>query len=473
MTNRDLFIALRGIDERFISEAVPGKKAGAKAKRWVKWIIAAACLAAAVLTAAVIVPMITVDRPPEAPTGTNSDYTFGKSVMIGAFGTNSDADYMSKGFEIRTVVEAEVMEVLPDSYYLPEDSPTFPEIYLPSANPQYHIARLRIIDSIRGENLPDEIYLRYPHYGTDLFDGYDSLILSMEQIGVENYMMLNETRERAEFFPNMFRTYIVEDVGYGSVIAFRDGAVDESLWDRANRFESRGSIAYALDNPESYRYPAGHGSTPDEVKENILTLAKDLEDDRPYDYVTADELFVAEDSRQLRAYLEPSESNVFMQSIFLNGGRVIGEYTRVVNGFTTDESYLINGLTGPYGNIISNNVSYDSEDLSHMPDIGAALAQMDLSELKPSHITLSEDNEFRGCHAVGFYRKAGDKVYGILRIAWCYSSAGGLFSYDDCYYLYEPDGNGKVVERDELRTVIGNDPMILRFDYNSYIGWDA
>ena len=91
---------------------------------------------------------------------------------------------------------------------------------------------------------------------------------------------------------------------------------------------------------------------------------------------------------------------------------------------------------------------------------------------------VSRDMEFNYSRAEGFYRKVDDKIYGIIRIRWLYSSPidedqmsyyeGRGYVADDCYYLYDSEGNGSIVEREELRAIIGNDySVLLRFEYNT------
>ena len=43
---------------------------------------------------------------------------------------------------------------------------------------------------------------------------------------------------------------------------------------------------------------------------------------------------------------------------------------------------------------------------------------------------------------------------------------------DDCYYLYDQEGVGSVVERDGLKGLIGDDLIIARFNYNEHMGFD-
>ena len=378
------------------------------------------------------------------------------------------------GFEMQTVIEAEVIEVLPDTYYFYSSGDSY---YTP-----YHVAKLRVVDSIRGDGLPEEIFLRYSHYDTTVFAGYERFIMSLNQIGMENYALINGTQSRIDYFSNMFSLW-VDDLGYGSVIAFNDGRVDDSFWDKTDYYTSRvfkGYVDKLLDKTDPYYsyYPASRNSTIAEVKSNILELTKDEGNRhvslRRYDYITAEDVFISDEAKEIMAYLEPSESNVFVYYLDLGVDRVVADYTRIVNGFITDERITINGYSGENGNVSRRGEIYTEEDLAKLPNIGNALANMELFELVPPHIEITEEMLLVHANASGIYRKVDGKVYGIIRVMWCYKHPNKIagsepgYQCDDMYYLYDESGNGAIVERDELKAVIGQDSFIQRFRYEIY-----
>ena len=103
------------------------------------------------------------------------------------------------------------------------------------------------------------------------------------------------------------------------------------------------------------------------------------------------------------------------------------------------------------------------------------MASLNLSELQPPHTDLSEYMTFKYLRGQGFYRKVEGEVYGIVRLQWHYSCFRQWedniyydgYVMDDCYYLYDSEGNGRIMEREELREVIGDDrSIIFRFPYN-------
>ena len=380
-------------------------------------------------------------------------------------GDEGAASIIAPGFYINTVIQANVIEVLPDYYYTPDLSI------------RYLVAKLSVVESIRGSGLPNEILMRFPYYTSDIFDGYDTFIFSLQQVGVENFMMINDTKREVTYFPHMFDVEMVADLGYGSVIAFKDGKVDTSFFDKANHFNGGGYIAKLLQDPSLYFYPVGYDTTLDEAKVNIKELSRKSSEesmyvsDQPYDYLKVDDIFVSDEGKIIKSYLEPSEMSVFMQEIYPREDRVVATYTRVINGFVTEEQITINGYTGENGNVSQSDTRYNENDLTKIPNIGEALESINLSELEPSHIEVVDGMYFKYAKAMGVYRKVDGKIYGIVRVIWNYTFPEYTNGYirDDCYYLYDQNGNGSIVERDELKAIIGDDNFILRFSYDSII----
>ena len=468
-----------------VYENIKLSKKSAK-KTWTRVLALAACFAL-IFGAVILFPMLKGDSPVMPPddslinppvkdpssvsTMVSGNKLTGKQeLLLGDYAAEGEGNYdmIPPGFEIQTVVEAEVIEVLPDTYYFAAS------YYLP-----FHVARLRVIDQIRGEGLPTEIYLLYPYYDTDVFDGYERFVFGLSQVGVENYLLVNQTQGRVDYFPNMFEVAGVRDLGYGSVIAFNEGRVDESFFEKVQYLTDKvggtGWFNHYLDDPDPYHYPASRDSTVADVKANVQALAKHFEYAIDFDYVTADDIFVSEEAKQIRAYLEPSENNAFAYTIYVREDRIIAEYTRVINGFLTNEQIVINGYNGENGNVWRDGESFTPEDLAKTPDIGEAMASLNLSELQPPHTDLSEYMTFKYLRGQGFYRKVEGEVYGIVRLQWHYSCFRQWedniyydgYVMDDCYYLYDSEGNGRIMEREELREVIGDDrSIIFRFPYN-------
>ncbi len=469
------------IIERFISMDNELKKKATRQKITSQFLRIGALSASFALIFCIVVVLLnhrTVNPPigdvSTVSTVTSGNKITGKQELLYGEQTSKEgeADMIAPGFEIQTVIEAEVIEVLPDTYYYASS------YYLP-----FHIAKLRVVDQIRGDGLPTEIFLSYPYYDTNIFDGYERFIMSLEQVGIENYMLINDTQSRVDYFSNMFEVCISRDLGYGSVIAFNDGRVDESFWKSADYLVSKVSIGKdvfekMLDSPKANNYPASKNSTVSNVKSNIIKLAKDEENyhvsSKICDFVTSDDVFVSDEAKLVKNYVQPNETDVFMQKIWLREDRVIADYTRIINGFITDENICINGYTGDVGNVSKTGEAYTHDDLSKIPDIAEALENMKLSELTPPHVDVTSEMYFSHSNAVGIYRKINGKVYGIIRVMWYYgiNDIENAYQKDDMYFLYDENGNGKIVERKELKSVIGDDYFIQKFSYDSFVCWD-
>ncbi len=446
-------------------------------RAWARALSLAACFAL-ILGAVMVAPLLKGDEPipPAVSTMVSGNKITGvQELMLGEYESDDpgESEPISPGFGALTVVEAEVVEVLPDAYY---------HYFYGSSRVSVHVAKLRVIDAIRGEGLPSEIYLRYVHYGTDIFEGYERFMFSLSQIGAENFLLVNQTQGRVDYFPNMYEVPS-GDLGYGFVIAFNDDKVDASFWERANylstKYGDTGWFDLYLRDPDRYYYPVGYGSTIAEAKERILASAANAEYALNGDYVTAEDIFISDEQKELHSYLQPGENDTFSYSVTIRDDRVIATYTRLINGFATNEKIVLNSYEGENGNIKRYGESFSPDDLANVPDIGEAMAGLVLSELHPPHTELKDGMELRYSRAQGFYRKVDGKVYGIIRIQWRYyvdakrESDKFYFSgyvMDDCYYLYDSEGNGSIVEREELREIIGNDYSVLfRFEYNSVV----
>ena len=107
---------------------------------------------------------------------------------------------MAPGFYVNTVIEASVIEILPDIFINPGES------Y------QYNVVRLKVIDAVLGEGIPDEVYLRYNARTTNPFEGYDTFLFSLRQIGIENFMMINDSKHKVEYFSHMFEVEEINDI---------------------------------------------------------------------------------------------------------------------------------------------------------------------------------------------------------------------------------------------------------------------
>ncbi|MBO4363540.1 MAG: hypothetical protein J5912_04080 [Clostridia bacterium] len=488
MKDRKLFNAITKVDEKYIENAAnagvnlaPQQTGNAERERPASvnrsrgvWIIAgaaAACLVL-VLTALIVLPALTGkggrgaqkgELPKTAPMKNGESLSGVREAFLGErpsdAETTGEPDMMAPGCPVQTVVEAEVLEVLPDLYYI-AGYPGHP----------LRVAKLRVREQLCGNGFPEEIYLRYSYYDEKIFDGFEYFYISLRQIGIEDYALVNGTANRIDFFPNMFDTATGDDVGYGSVIAINNGKVDGSFWEKANYAVSRwprlGEMLEQMIDSGLAEYPATRSSTAEEVKANILERAKGVQ---AVGYITSDDVFATEEAKALREYLKPAGNSMFSYSVskIPENDRASAWYTRFINGFPTEEVVLVNWNDGAHGGVERFGEPYTSDDIANAPDLGEALANLNLSELTPRHIENPVAEDFKYVVANGIYRKVDGKVYGIIRVLWYYKAPAPNkgFIMDDTYFLYGEDGTGREVTRDELREVIGDDLFIERFPY--------
>lgn len=468
MTSHEFFKELGYIDPKMIEAAAPGEKR-TRRTAWIKWVSVAACVCLIAMAGA-----FAIRRVPSVSAVQGGDHITGQQMLVS--GTQSvsggfDADVYMPTFEIISVLEVEVIEVLDGVYYNPA--------WQWPANP-CHVVRLRVVDEVHGAGFPDEIYLCYPYYDATVFDGYECFVTSLTQVGVENYALVNQTDGRVEYFPNMFEIPMTRDVGYGCVIAFNDGRVDAGFWDRVNRNDDAHSMINMMLAYDSVKgdFPAVRDSTLDEVKVNVQNMAEDKHamGDMLHsgDFVTADNVFLTVQARAVQAYVQPDANNTFMHHISVREDRVIATYTRLINGFATDEIIWLNGYDGENGNVKKSGVVYTAEDITKAPDIGQAIARIELSRLKPPHTVVTKDMREDYVYAVGSYYKVLGKVYGTVHVMWRYSytNVAHAYRYDDLYYMYHESGVGHKVSKLRLRMMGIDIPMQYYSFWDDLLFWN-
>ncbi len=349
-------------------------------------------------------------------------------------------------FWINLVVQARVLEILPNLY---QD---------PLTNQKYHILRMETLDVINGQNFPQEFYLRLDSYLSTELECFDSLILSLEQVGIENQLMINTNQHTMDSFSLLFQVYHHYAPYFGSVVAFTDGVFAPSLFKMKGWSNAEHYLEDILsDEPPKYMhdYPAKAGYTPADTKAEINNRINNSSAPERY--------------RDLTVYTQASfpHSEVFdyvktgLFAHFRPGNPV---YTRIVNGFPTTERIIM----------LDDTVTYEGEaftqlDLQAMPDIGAFIEDLNLNAIDPPHIEDTSNLNLHSCGATGLYTKVDGQVYGVVKIFWTYFEKDTYYSsvvYDGLYYLATTDGTIRPIERDELTDLIGKYPPV---GYGSFI----
>ena len=417
---------------------------------WLRWTALAACLALLVGIGTLFLPgeerapartpLSMIDLvghrvSPEKLTGVQVLGTPG-------FSTNAGVSYGPPVFYLsfNLTVEAKVLQILPDIYWDPMN------------NASYHIILMETLEGVLGKDLPQTFYFRLPTHMSAELDGFDSLLLSMSQVGIENYLLYNKTTQTGEAFSLLFETYNDRRPHYGSVVAFTDGLVDMSLW------ELKG---WGVGDREKTEL---QGCTVKDIKDRV----PENTDNR----IEIGNLYVRTQGgfpqSSVYEYVKPFENGTFAH--IYDSRLTTVRYCRLINGFMTTEQILVTEDA-----VVHEGEVFTQEDLMALPDIGGVMAALDLDALTPPHMGYYEQMDVRLWQkgATGKYIKVDGNVYGVIKVTWQFL-ANGVYDttcsyYDALYYLFSADGSYSVVEREELRQLVGEDPLILDPEYGTGI----
>lgn len=286
-------------------------------------------------------------------------------------------------------VHVRIKEILPDVYRHP-----FVE-----HDTDFYILRLRVLETIVGEGIPRDIYFALPAYlSTDLME-YDSFIMTIEQMGLEAYPMLNVTQKRMETFSLLFTTPTHDQVSIvgsdektalekGAVLAFSGNQLDTSLWDKPGWGAYKTRVAQWLTDESVWAYPGKTGRNLPDTKAAIKELFSQ------HKYTPASRLdvigedhFAWEEAQAAIAYVKSQGQGAF--SLYLSGDMHYYDtngyfdndmliYCRIINGFATNERIVIQKETRPndpaYQNVEYSDARFTEEDMEKLPDLLRGIA---------------------------------------------------------------------------------------------------
>lgn len=443
MRGEELLDILEYIDPELIEQADHKPRAP-----WLRWTAVAACLALVIGLCGLLWPKAEQEPSRAAlPLMDLVDHTVSPEKLTGVqvlgtpgFDTSVGVSRVPPHFSFycNLVVEAKVAGILPDTYWDPMN------------NALYTIIQMETVEGLLGKDLPRTFYFRLPVRMTAELDRFDSLILSMSQVGIENYLLYNKTTQTGESFSLLFEAYDDRRPHYGSIIAFTDGLVDMSLW------EMKG-------------WGVGDCKK-DQMKGLTVQDIKDKVPENTEERVQIGNLFVrTQDSFAQSAvyeYVRPFENGTFahIYDSRLNTVR----YCRLINGFMTTEQILVTEDA-----VTCQGEAFTPEDLEALPDLGALLSTLNPDTLTPPHMGHYEQMDVRlwRSGATGKYIKVDGQVYGIVKVTWQFL-ANGVYDatcsyYDALYYLVRADGSYRTAERAELAEMVGDDPLILDPEYGT------
>ncbi len=474
MKERNLLNAMGGIDYRYIADAAP---TGRRHKRRNFAMVASVCLMLGAIFIFLFAPGTPSPQIPDVPTDTepgtpdtpdlpdNPDkppvveppqliegsielightqgpkltYTPAPPSGSGNFGGGSGAWIpVFGGRNNPIVVQARVTEVLPGLY---RDMPYFNT---------YHVLKMQLLDIVEGQNVPVEFYYCLDDFlPPQALLEYDSLILIMEQFGMEDYTMLNLTTATHEAFSLMFG--YDADVLRGCILPISDGRIDTSLWEKEHwNFYGIPIPDIANDTKfDKYLHPVRTWHTSDQAKGAISGYLRRHSYEEAKVLTRAD--FTSEDATDALAYVRP-----FVNGVFVTEGHIAmsesAKFIRMINGYQTTE------IVHVYPDKVSRHgEAFTAEDLASIPDIHAVIEQINPSSVAPPHTPSYKELTQTAHSTTGLYTKVNGKVYGVVKIVWefCVPNNPTKTYYDDMYIIAYPDGTYREIDREELRALI-------------------
>lgn len=305
-----------------------------------------------------------------------------------------DYTLFAQDFQENITVHARLAEVLPDIYLIPEKSLN---------RTTYRVLRLQIVDTLAGENVPKELFFLLPEqYSTEL-QGYD-LLIALEQLGVEDYLLLNTTKAQYETFSLLFACRVSshekdEDpdptkasVSSGlSILPFRNGVVSwpQDIWWST----TQNSFQYCAKQKE----PVNLSPTLEETKAAIRKARAGNNAVPKVRY--ADEYNIG----ILLTDADTPKEGVFSQIIHQQDGKIL--LCRIIDGFYANECYMYY----EDGRIEASDITFTREDIAQLPNLTPAVEQ-----------ALAKAPASGTCRKfVGYYYKTDSgKLFGVVQAHW-------------------------------------------------------
>ncbi len=431
---------------------------------WLRFGAIAACFV--LILSAVVVPILREDDPgtvnppdhipiifdatesPESLNGNSLEFIVGTSVSMSG---GESADPPAFRFSHGIAIKAKVVKNHPDKYYkLDVNSESHPTAY--------RLIQMKTIEVISGENVPQYFLYLIPEYLYVDMSVYDSLLISMSQLGVENYVLKNETQKRMESFELPIFADCQDEPELGNVIAFSDGIFDESLWQNSTWLYGYQFAKYYLDNPEYSNLVVARGDSESTVISAIHRQYREWCGGNYQEPSVKTLNFTTQAAKDAIEYVKPFVNGVFSQLYqpYSGNGELI--FRRYINGCQTEETIRIDLLTEE---VTYSEVRYTKEDMEQIENISAHLSEKAIEYAEqlpnPPH-TDPEGKELLCLNLYAWYVKVDDKLYGVIKTAWRYQEKDNYFLqyYDDAYVLYDMSaGTATDISRDDLVTSIG------------------
>ncbi len=385
---------------------------------------------------------------PEQLNGNSLEFIVGSSVSIS--GGAADAEPPAFEFSYGIAVKAKVVKNHPDKYYKLDVL----SAYRPVA---YRLMQMETIEVISGKNVPQYFLYLIPESVYVDMSVYDSLLISMTQLGVENYVLKNGTQNQIESFESPIFADYQDEPELGNIIAFTDGVFDESLWQNRSWFYGYQFAQFDLDDPEHSNLVVARGDSESEVISAIIKQYDERYNNRTLSVKTLD--FTAQAAKGAIEYVKPFANGVFSQTYLPYNGNGELIFRRYINGCQTEETIRIDLLTEE---VTYSEVRYTKEDMMQMENISAHLFEKATEYAEqlpiPPH-TDPEGKELLCLNLYAWYTKVDGKLYGVIKTAWRYKEEDDWYIqyYDDSYTLYDMTaGTATDISRDDLVAIIGS-----------------
>ena len=383
---------------------------------------------------------------PDKLNGNNSEFIVGSSLSIS--GGSADSAPPRFQFDKCITVKARVVKNHPDKYHKLDVSSEY------SPTP-YRLIQMETIDIIYGENVPKYfLYLIRDYVYVDM-SVYDSLLISMYQQGVENYVLKNATQNQMESFElPLFRDY-QDHPELGNIIAFTDGVFDESLWQNENWIYGYQFARHMLDNPEDSDLVVARGDSESDVISKIKKQFSGYNFIAPYTHCVSTLDFKTQAAKDVLEYVKPFVNGVFSQTYSANR-RIL--FRRFINGCQTEETISIDLHTEE---VTYSKTRYTKDDMAKMVNISAHLSEKakEYAEKLPIPPYTDPEGKTLLClNLYAWYAKVDGKLYGVIKTAWRYMEEGDYYVqyYDDNYVLYDMSSESAAeISRDDLIELLG------------------
>jgi len=382
---------------------------------------------------------------PEKLSGNNLEFVIGTNTTNWV--TQPAPPYFK--FDYGISVKAKVVENYPDLYYKLDTDQWF----RPTA---YRLILMEAVEVIIGENVPQYFLYLIPDKLFVDMSVYDSLLISMSQLSVENYVLKNGTRNEIECFDLLVFGDSGDHPDLGNMIAFSNGIFDESLWQNEGWGFGYQFGKSALDHPEHLFYDpvVVRGDSEETVIAAILKQYNEGTSKTVPTVVTLD--LKTQAAKDALAYVTPYVNGIFSQTYEQYHEKLI--FRRYINGCRTEETVTIDLRTEE---VTYSEVRYTEEDLMRMENISVYLAEKaaEYAEQAPTPPRLdTEGKKLIGLSLYAWYAKVDGKIYGIIKTAWCYQENDDYYKRypDTACVLYDIEaGTATDISVDDLRDIIG------------------